>query len=350
MGAERGSAFRLAVLNPGGRDPEQDFTTSSTTANREHAPVNFHAYAACTGGKFFRDVDRAVQSQLPVLLLLRGDFRAAELALRSLQNAGRAVAVSLKETGVHQIAEQLSNAGRLAKFRRIVEHADGCIAPTSEAADIYQAVRQSGAAVAFIATPYPLHDAEWDFSTAVATRKGIFVGTREWAVPSRNHAAALLAARQISEATGERVTVFNADGRKGDRLLVQLDFPPDRLRVLQRRLEYAEYLRVVAEHRIVFEMDTSFVPGQVAGDALLCRIPCVGGNGAVDRLGHPATCGAGRPGSELVGTATRLLQDQPFYEQTVANSQRAAREQLSFAAAAEQLERFFSRITSGAAA
>jgi hypothetical protein len=97
-------------------------------------------------------------------------------------------------------------------------------------------------------------------------------------------------------------------------------------------------------------MDTSFVPGQVAGDALLCRMPCVGGNGAVDRLGHSSTCGAGRFGTELVEMATRLLVDAEFYSHTVAESQKNAAERLSFAGVAAELERFFSRLPKRSAA
>lgn len=336
-------AARLAVLNPGGRDPEQDFGVLAAPEVAPHAPVNFHAYAACTGGTFYRDVSRASAHQR-VLLLLRGDFRAAQRALRDLQAAGAKVAVSLKETGLHQIASQLADAGRLSRFMQIVTEANGCIAPTPEAADLYRDVRRGDEAVAFIPTPYPVHDAAWDFSRPVEHRHGVFVGTREWDVPSRNHAAALFAARRLSDITGARATVYNFDGRKGERLLAQVGFSPNRLRVMTRGTSYAEYLRIVAEHRLVLEMDTSFVPGQVAGDALLCRLPCVGGNGAVDRLGHSATCGVGRFGPELVQIGTRLLVDSEFYVSTVAESQRNAAERLSFAGVAAQLDQFFNAL------
>ena len=308
MGAQRGGAFRLSVLNPGGRDVEQDFATGAT-ATEAHAPVNFHAYAACTAGTFFRDAKRAAAAKSPVLLLLRGDFRDSERALRELRQAGLCVAVSLKETGQHQVADQLSDPSRLRRFLAIVRAADGCIAPTAEAADIYRAARETDTGVAFIPTPYPLHDAAWDFSRPIAERRGIFVGTREFDVPSRNHLAALLLSKQLNTQTGAPVTVYNSDGRKGERLLAEIGFAPGALRILQRGVGYAEYLRVVAEHQIVLEMDTSFVPGQVAGDALLCRLPCVGGNGAVDQLGHPTTCGAGRDGAEFMEIARRLLDD-----------------------------------------
>ena len=337
--------FKLAVLNPAGRDPQQDFSKPAAPDSSAHAPVNFHAYAACTGGTFYRDLSPAA-AQKNVLLLLRGDFRASQRALRTLQSAGAKVAVSLKETGLHQIAEQLADVGRLTRFMQIVTAADGCIAPTPEAADIYRDVRRGGEGVAFIPTPYPLHDPAWDFSYPVEHRHGIFVGTREWDVPSRNHAVALFAARQVSDVTGCRVTVYNFDGRRGERLLEEVGFRPNRLRVMRKGASYAEYLRIVAEHRIVLEMDTSFVPGQVAGDALLCRLPCVGGTGAIDRLGHTGTCGAGRFGPELVQMATRLLVDAEYYANVVAESQQTAADRLSFAGVAEQLEQFFNALPS----
>ena len=67
--------MKLAVLNPKGRDPEQHFPDGAgVPSEAEHAPVNFHAFAACTGGGFFRD-DRAIPAEMKsVLLLLRQDL------------------------------------------------------------------------------------------------------------------------------------------------------------------------------------------------------------------------------------------------------------------------------------
>ena len=81
-------------------------------------------------------------------------------------------------------------------------------APTPEAADFYRASCSGRIISEFIPTPYPLHDARWNFAQPNEQKRGIFVGTREWDVPSRNHLAALMAARQISDATGEKVTVL----------------------------------------------------------------------------------------------------------------------------------------------
>jgi hypothetical protein len=336
-------SFRLTVLNPGGRDPEQHFPDGAGELTQPHQPTNFHAYAACTRGSFQRETKSAIAEGTPVLLLLRGDFNASERALNALQKEGRFVAVSLKETGLHQIAEQLQNSTRLERFVRIVKQADACLAPTPEAADLYRAIRGNLDRVAFIPTPYPVEDERWNFSRPLPERAGIFIGTREWDVPSRNHLAALLVARELSAQTSENVTVFNFDGRKGARLLDGINFPSGKLRTLDRKSGYPDYLRELAMHKIVLQLDTSFVPGQVAGDALLCRVPCLGGNGAIDRLAFPESCGFNRSIAEIGQIAARLLTDRESYQKNLTSMELVASPHLSFKAGAERLREFFER-------
>src|SRR5213075_3026972 len=230
----------------------------------------------------------ALEKQTPVLVLLRGDFGSSERAVDAVQAAGRFVAISLKEIGLHQIA-----------------------------------------------------DPRWDFSRPIEHRAGIFIGTREWDVPSRNHLAALMIARRLSESTGESLTVFDYDGRRGGRLLSEIGFPAGKLRVLNKKLAYPDYLREIARHKIVLQLDTSFVPGQVAGDALLCRIPCVGGNGAIDRLGFPESCGHGRAIADLEQFAQTLLTRSDYYRTVTETMMPSATKVLGFGVVARQLASFF---------
>ena len=334
------SIIRLTVLNPNGRDEAQDFPDGAGESALPHPPINFHAYAACTRGSFQRDTKNALAQKTPVLVLLRGDFNSSERALDTLQAAGCFAAVSLKETGLHQIAEQLRNSARLARFLRIVKKANACLAPTPEAADFYRSMRGEND-VAFIPTPYPVDDPRWNFSRPIEQRAGIFVGTRDWDVLSRNHLAGVILARRLSEESSEPVTVFDYAGRKGARLLAELGFGAGKLRVLNKKLSYPDYLREVARHKIVLQLDTSFVPGQVAGDALLCRVPCVGGNGAVDRLAFPESSGFDRSIEKLGKIAVRLLTDQAWYRQFVDGMESVAAPRLSFKTVAEELRKFF---------
>src|SRR5713101_3672231 len=345
MASRAADHFRLTVLNPGGHDPEQHFRDGAGRVEQGHPPVNFHGYAACTRGSFQHDTQRAIVEETPVLLLLRGDFRSSERALGELKKHGRTVAVSLKETGLHQIAQQFCNPAKLTRFMKIVAQADGCIATTPEAAEIYRRARgkRDPATVAFVPTPYPLEDRQWNFSLPPDQQSGIFVGTREWDVPSRNHFTAMLVARQLCEATGEPASVVNLDGGRPRRLLSELKFP-GKLRVIEKRKPYADYLREVAKHKIVLQLDRSRVPGQVAGDALLCRMVCVGGDGAIERIAFPRTCGEGRTIDEITSIALELLNNVDSRAAVVVESQRHALERLSFEAVRIQLANFFARL------
>jgi hypothetical protein len=346
MASQGGDDFRLTVLNPAGRDPEQHFQETASPDGQEHPPINFHGYAACTRGVFHYDTRRAIAEATPVLLLLRRDFRNSERALSELKKHGRTVAVSLKETGLHQIAQQLCDREKLSRFMKILAQADGCIATTPEAAEIYQRARckYGPATVAFIPTPYPLEDRQWNFSVSPNDQSGIFIGTREWDVPSRNHFAALLVARQLCETTGEPVTVVNLDGYKARRLLWELKFPEGKFNIIEEKKPFPDYLREVARHKIVLQLDRSRVPGQVAGDALLCRTICVGGDGAIERIAFPKTCGVGREIGEIGSIALELLKNAESHAAMVADSQKRALKRLSFQAVHSQLAEFFARL------
>lgn len=343
MTSQNANDFRLTVLNPGGRDPEQRFHARVAPSEGEHPPINFHAYAACTRGVCHYDTRRAIAEETPVVLLLRGEFRASERALAELKKHQRTVVVSLKETGLHQIAQQLCDRGKLSRFMRILAQADGCIASTPEAAEVYQRARwqHNPATVAFIPTPYPVEDQHWNFSAPPDELTGIFVGTREWDVPSRNHFAALLVARQLFEETGEPVTVVNLDGYKARRLLWELKFPEEKFRLIEGGKSYPDYLRLVARHKIVLQLDRSHVPGQVAGDALLTRTVCVGGDGAIERIAFPKTCGEGRGINVIASIALDLLRNAESRAAIVAESQELGLERLSFQTVRLQPANFF---------
>ena len=200
------------------------------------------------------------------------------------------------------------------------------------------------ATTVFIPTPYPLEDRQWNMSLQPDLQSGIFIGTREWDIPSRNHGAALLLARGISEKTGEPVTVFDFDGRKGRRLLEALNFPAGKLRIVTEEKSYADYLREMAKHKIVLQLDRSRVPGQVAGDALLCRSICVGGDGAVERIAFANFCGEGRTFEQLGKIALEVLKDTKMRATAIVESQWRAMERLSFPATHKQLAIFYDRI------
>ena len=335
--------MKLGVLNPGGNDPEQHFPDGAGLPDsKSHAPVNYHGFAACTVGAFFRN-DQAIPAEMKsVLVLLRRDLKACRQALIELKRAGKTVAIAFKEAGSGQIAELLAKPARLSLFHEICARADGAIATTPDAVPLFQAVGVR--AVEFIPTPYPVEDVRWEFSVPIEERRGIFIGTREFDAPSRNHLAALLGIKLLAEAMQEPVTVFNVDGWSGRRMLDRLKYSEGMLKVIEGRMPYPRYLRTVAQHKLVLQLDTSAVPGQVAGDALLCRIPCIGGNGTTERLAFPDWCGHGRSAEQVLDLAARLLEHPHDSEAVTEESLRLARERLGFPVVARRIEAFFTHL------
>ena len=334
--------WRLSVLNAGGRDAEQDFPDGAGDPDdpaAPHPPVNYHAYAACTHGTFHARTASAIAAGRPVLLLLRRDLASSLRVLTRLKSARCVVAVTFKEAGANQIAARLNNAADLRVLKSILETADGFIAPTIYLQAFLASIHGNGA---FIPTPYPIADSRWNFSRA--ERRGIFIGTREFGVPARQHLAAILTAARLHRLSGEPVTVINTEGRKGARLLAEAGFsnePMAALRIVEGPLSYATYLREMAAQRVVFQLDRSGVPGQVAGDALLCRLPCIGGDGAIEQLAFGDLSGATRTPGELARLLHEFMLDPERCEEAVRVSQREALKSVSFEAVAEKLRKYF---------
>lgn len=325
------TGLRVHVLNPGGRDPEKSFASGpGNPLDPGHPPVNHHAYAACTYGTFFREASRVSPGAVIILLRPR-HLGIAARALGRLQARGHRVGVAVKEAGAAQFAEAFSDASRWESFCEITARADFFIAPTREMEIIFRGTGASSGG--FLPTPYPVEFPEWDFSCPLADRRGVFVGTREFGKPPRQHLTVLAAL------AGLRIpaTVINIDGNPGRRLLRAIS--PD-FHIVDGPLPYPQYLRLMAAHRVVFQLDGSRVPGQVAGDALLCRMPCLGGDGTIDSIAFGRILPPPHDIEGIIDSLQRLLEDDSLWMETVNISQSSAASSLSFSVIATRLHEF----------
>ena len=178
--------------------------------------------------------------------------------------------------------------------------------------------------VADIPTPYPIDDPRWDFSIPPNRRRGIFVGTREFGTPSRQHLAAILAARRLHHLT-KRVRHGHQSGwsRRLEKRLRRWGFSADpeaRLRMIPGPLPYAEYLRTMARHRIVFPARPQRrFPGRSRGDATALPVALRwrrrrGGN----RSRFPDLAGPDKDAARLVQIATAVLDRHNVVREEVA--------------------------------
>lgn len=340
------SPICLAVLNPQGRDPFLDYAGGPGAYRSEvHPPINFHAYAAATRGAFFDAPDQVIKESSrfdAVLVLIRRRVWITLKAVRKLKAAGLTVLVSWKECGPYQITEQLHSPRALEAYQEVLSLADGILSPTLAppprwgwitAAEFEKKLR-------FVPAPYPLEFPEWDFSIPPEQRRGLLLGTREFFAPTRNHLRALDRSAHLSQRIGCPVTVVNGDGRRGLKMLHQLEasFAEASLRIVERALPYDQYLKLLARHRVVFQLDRSAVPGQVAGDALVCRSICAGGNSTIGKIVFPDLSDDGSGSVDAIeATVHRYFEDDDAYAAAIAASQEKAMRSVSFSAVAAQL-------------
>ncbi|MBU6302678.1 MAG: hypothetical protein KGS60_14080 [Verrucomicrobia bacterium] len=334
------TAAPLAVLNPGGRDAMIDYGDGpGIPGSGLHPPVNFHAYAAATRGAFCDAVEQVLDGRRfgHCLVLLRRRLRPCLEAVRRLQGAGLKVWVAWKECSPFQIAAQLEEPKLWGLYEEVLGLSDAVVTPTLGPPPLPPNLREPR--FLQIPTPYPVDLPAWDFSCAPGDRRGIFLGTRELFTASRNHLAALSTALRVARRTGTHVTVINADKSRGRRLLdaVGRGVPAERFRIIESRLPYPEYLRRMAAHRVVFQLDRGGVPGQVAGDALLCRTVCVGGNSAIEQLAFPAESHPNLSDADAASRLEALLTDETVYRAAIESSQQRALQNLSFATVAQQV-------------
>ena len=347
--------LRLAVLNPGGRDRAISYaggpgTPQECAAAGIHPPINYHAYAAATRGDFLGSTKAALNGDHDaVLVLIQRRVGTSLKAVADLKAEGRTVLVAWKEAGPYQITQQLGSSKLLDDYQEILSLADGVLSPCSVLPPRWGWISAEEFAhkTRYIPTPYPLEFEPWNFSRPTAERHGIFIGTREFFTATRSHLRALAESATLASDLGVPVTVINGDKKAGRRILRHLEtsFPEGRLRIASKPLPYIKYLELIARHRLVFQLDRGAVPGQVAGDSLMCRTLCAGGNTAIERLTF-TDLAEDSTGSlrDLFGKIRTLMSDDDAYEQAVKDSQAAGAEKLSFGAVAGQLANFVAEI------
>jgi hypothetical protein len=344
--------MKLAVLNPGGRDPRHEFPNGAGAPDDSILPpIGARAFAACTSGGFYRR-DQDIPAETKQVLVLLGDnLKAFRQVFVELRAVGKTIAIAWRDPAPSTIAEQLSKPDKFELFQEICRRADGAIATTPDLVGFFTA---AGARhTEFIPMPWPVDDDRWNFAIPVEERRGIYVGTCEFRAPLQNHLAALLALRQLAASMYEPITLLNTEGRRGRQFIERLGYDEQLLRVVNLpypphqnylKTPYAAHLRLLAKHKLVWQLDGTGGFGQIAGAALLARVPCVGGVGMTERLVYPELCAHGRETEQLFDLAARLLEHSHDCESVMERATTAARDKLSFTAVAQRLETFFKRI------
>ncbi len=314
------------VLNQQGRDPFCDYRGGYPgPETTEHPPINYHAYAACTQGCFCQTVEQVLDlPPAPVIVLVRNKLKPVARALRILKAAKRRTYLCFKETGIHQLHPLLSQWRRLQELAAL---ADGGIAPTDYALLLLRALFPEKPAE-LLPTPYPFHDPRWQTRTPWTSHSGVLIGTTEFEVTNRRHLAAILSAREVCRQNGEILRVIARRLPKPVRDLLSND---PNIEILPGPLPYFEFRKQLERVKVVFQLDASQVPGQVAGDSFLVGTPCLGGNSTIESL-------LLEPSQDPLSMLDQLLRTPDTWSEVVNHGLERAKQTLSFPVLAKRLQ------------
>jgi len=319
----------FVLLDPGGCGKNHLFLNGAgSPMDKGEQPFDIMAYAACRKGGYFRSSRHLPSGTNDALFLLTPkNLRSSLNILRNLKNRGCHTRVTFRDSRGFAIANLLGDVTRFELFSQICREADGAIAGTPQSVSVFESARAKF--TEFLPPPCPVDIPAWDFSQPLEKRRGIFIGTQSFRDPAQNHMTALMMADRLSRELQCPLAVFNSEGRRGGMILKSLRKNNPLFFILETPVDVADYLRVMALHRIVFQLDASAGTGRAACAALLCRIPCIGGNGATERLVFP---GLSSPAlrHELIESARQLLTNDKIWQETVMNSHTRAAEFLSF--------------------
>lgn len=306
--------------------------------HKVHPPVNFHAFAACTKGIFTDSTESVKGGRFAhCLVLLRGKMQPSLDAILKLKAEGLTVWTAWKECGQAQIADQLADPKTVELYGKALSACDGFISPTLVPPPLPPNVESLP--IFSLPTPYPVEFPNWNYEEPFEDRQGVFLGTREFFTTTRNHLTALSAALRVAKRVGTHVTVINREKGKGKKLLTTISEQAgaEHLRVIEGTMSYDSYLMQIAKHKVVFQLDRSAVPGQVAGDALLVRLPCIGGNSAIERLVFPNESHPTLSEADAEIHLERLLTDDEALRASVTASQEKASRMVSYEVIAAKL-------------
>ena len=322
----------LEVLVPQGRDVHVDYSLAMPSPGEHaHEPINFHAMAAATGGGFHCSTSTIRQDRRHVLVLITRRARGLEDAIKQLRDRGHRIHLTWKECGRHQLENWFADPANESLARRLDDQIDGWIAASPAALDRLRSMRPRSRVIE-LPTPYPIDHPSWRrYDLPASERGGIFIGTREFGVPARRHAEALAIATKLAQARpGLAITIINGEGWRGSWKIWRatsgfnvLAFP---------LMSYKAYAEMISRHRLVLQRDGSGGPGQVAGDALLAGVPCLGGGGMVDQLAFADLPSARDTMEAVVHEVERLLDDEAHADEVMRAARERAMESLSFAA------------------
>ena len=266
---------------------------------KDRGPTGWHSYAAATNGfvLLYNNenwiYDKILTEQYDLAILCVDNWLEPIDTIASLiNNRNIPVMLGLHE-GMYNL-EILLNISQGSYFQHLIELTN-TIEPLGWLINIPQQTKfvweeiQRRTNVPMFDVPYC-----WDikqrnqFIVPIKERKGIFcAGVSLNTGTPRNSFYNLLLASRFSNKYNIPVSWLSRGNGDAYKYIKQLFDKPNLLTIYDEDLPYPDWLHMLASHRIVLNLDTSLVQGQIPGDCAFVSVPCVGGNSRIQEFMFP---------------------------------------------------------------
>lgn len=257
---------------------------------------SFHSLAVAAQGEFFvynKPGWQGVFKYENIIILVKDTPKAVLPLIKQLKKAGKRVLVGFHENGDYLsqiiISQPSPDEFWLSHFAELVEESDGLYSIMPSKESIFEWFFNKPVFSTLHAAPYD----EWrhNFSVPRKDRKGLFLATRTFNQFLRRNTfeGLMIAMTAMSKINNEKndtedhVTVVCEDSFHFDRIFSFFRHKNVPLDVVKGPLPYEDWLKLIAKHKMVFQFDYSNTLGQVAMDAALVDVPCIGSNTEVSR-------------------------------------------------------------------
>ncbi len=247
--------------------------------------ISWHSIPAAFSSEFFVYKKAGWEGCLKydnVLILIRENLEHIEPLIKKLKLMGKKVGIGWHESA-YNLAQDFVNLNLVMQFQKVCNQADYYWNINDSIEDFLKSLIKVPIFNGLHAYPY-----EWakQFIMPEGERKGVIVGTRT--LGQYNNRYTLYCLGMVNKFCKEEnltATYLNCDNVPNSHIedfLNKIGF--DKIKVLKGPLEYQDWLKLIAQHKMLFHCDNNETLGQCVFDALSVDVFSGGGNTTGDNL------------------------------------------------------------------
>ena len=211
-----------------------------------------------------------------VLVMVKDDVDQLIPLITKLKMMKKTVGIAFHENGNYFSTKASASLEWLQQMKSLVEMSDYFWNLNVPLEEFFQSIFDVPVFSCWHAFP---HDWDHGFTVPEENREGIIVGTRTLNQSlKRNTLYALGIADKVAAENNTFSTFFCED--RLDLKFIQnylKELGLENTRVIPGPLPYESWLKLIATHKVLFQMDNSDTLGQIVGDAAMVGVPSVGG-------------------------------------------------------------------------